>query len=45
MNNYKEECKTCVKETCRLHPKYQAKKKPRCNCKVCWEIWEKKNGQ
>jgi len=41
MNN-KEECKVCVKTTCRMHPKYQAKRQPRCSCEVCWEIWKRK---
>lgn len=37
----KSECKTCAKDKCPMHPDYQAKRKPRCSCKVCWEIWEK----
>jgi len=42
MKEYKESCKTCTNLKCRIHPKYPAKTKPRCNCKECWEIWEKK---
>lgn len=38
----KKECTTCAKEKCPMHPDYQAKRKPRCTCKTCWEIWEKK---
>jgi len=41
---FKEDCKKCANEKCALHPSYKAKLKPRCDCKVCWEIWEKKNG-
>jgi DNA gyrase/topoisomerase IV subunit A len=42
---YKEDCKSCAKITCRVHPNYQAKRKPRCNCKECWDIWNKKNNK
>jgi len=38
----KEDCKTCAKDKCPMHPNYKAKYKPRCNCKECWEIWEKR---
>lgn len=45
----KEECKTCAKANCPMHPDYQAKRKPRCNCQTCWDIWDRKqkekNGQ
>lgn len=26
---------------CKKHPKYQAKKMPRADCKPCWEMWYK----
>jgi len=39
----KKECTTCAKVKCPVHPKYQAKRKPRCSCETCWEIWEKHN--
>lgn len=41
----KTECKDCARTTCRVHPQYKASRKPRCSCKVCWEIWEKKQGE
>lgn len=24
---------------CKKHPKYKAIRKPRCNCKDCWDIY------
>ena len=29
-----------VWEKCKRHPKYQAKRKPRADCGLCWEMWE-----
>lgn len=38
----KDACKTCAKDACPIHPSYQAKRRPRCSCKECWEIWDRK---
>ena len=29
-----------MKNKCRKHPKYKAMRKPQCDCKKCWQIWE-----
>lgn len=29
---------------CKVHPKYEAKAKPRSDCKACWDIWNKASG-
>lgn len=39
--NIKKECVTCAKVKCPVHPRYKAKRQPRCSCTECWEIWEK----
>ena len=39
----KPECKTCKDNTCPIHKRYKAERKPKCSCKTCWEIWEKRN--
>ena len=28
-----------------MHPSYKAKRKPRCSCEECWEIWERKQAE
>jgi hypothetical protein len=30
-------------DTCKKHPKYKGKLKPRAKCDKCWEIYEQKN--
>lgn len=27
---------------CKKHPKYGAKRRPKANCKTCWEMWYSK---
>ncbi len=29
---------------CKKHPKYEAKRKPVCDCPDCWDIWNAKIG-
>ena len=36
-----EQCKSCAKITCPLHPTYKAAKQPKCSCKVCWDVWKR----
>lgn len=38
-------CKQCAKITCAKHPQYKAVLKPRCSCKECWDIWNKKQNE
>jgi len=30
------------KEKCKKHPKYKVILKPRCDCEVCWRLWNQK---
>jgi hypothetical protein len=30
---------TRVKKACKSFPKYQGKRKPKCNCMPCWSKW------
>ena len=31
-------------EKCKKHPKYQAIRKPQCDCEACWKIYNEKHG-
>lgn len=31
-------------ESCRLHPRYKAIRKPRAACARCWILWDKAKG-
>ena len=30
---------------CTAHPKYEAKRKPQCDCLTCWIMWEAKQSK
>lgn len=31
-----------IEDSCPTHPRYQAKRKPRSGCKICWKIYNAK---
>jgi len=34
---------TKIKVHCKKHPSYQVKRKPKCDCKDCHEMWNRRN--